>query len=347
MKTHKLTALCRAIAVLAAATGMASPSHAAPPTAAKLEAARNLISQKNISYMVKELSSPAYDGRLPGTAGDAASRDYIIGLFKSLKLKPAGTAGYLLPFTTTITQPDGEDGPANPQLGITAQTSNIIGVLPGNDPLLRKEVILISGHRDHLGHTPKGVPYAGANDDASGVAAMVELARAFSKLNTNNKRTIMFVAFGAEEQAYMGSMYQAANPVPAVPNENIVLVISIDMIGLGFDAWTSFSQAKKNRFAETWFQEVYNGSTTHKDAYSFEYPSNSDGSDPGDSFDYDVGPFAALGVSNRMIGIADVPHYHTTKDTWKTVNFAATEPLTRTIFDFLWKVDQDPVARVD
>ena len=49
MKTHKLTALCRAIAVLAAATGMADPSHAAPPTAAKLEAARNLISQKNIS----------------------------------------------------------------------------------------------------------------------------------------------------------------------------------------------------------------------------------------------------------------------------------------------------------
>lgn len=209
----------------------AGASTAAPSTDPEVAAARSAISLQRMSKLVRDLSAPAYDGRLPGSPGDTASRDYLVALFRATGLQPAGSKGYLLPFSTTITQPDGEDNPANPLLGKTVKTSNIIGVIPGNDPVLAKEVIIVSGHRDHLGHTPENVQYPGANDDLTGIAATVELARAFAAIQHKNKRTLMFVAFGAEEQDRMGSTFQVAHPVRLAPNRNIVLMMSIDMIG--------------------------------------------------------------------------------------------------------------------
>jgi len=326
-------------AMLLAGAGVAAPS-----TDPAVAAARDAISQQAMSALVKDLSAPAYDGRLPGTPGDSASRDYLVRLFRSIGLKPAGTQGYLLPFTTTITQPDGEDTPANPALGQVVKTSNIIGIIPGNDPVLAHEVILVSGHRDHLGHRPDHVQYPGANDDLSGVAATVELARAFARIRHLNKRTLMFVAFGAEEQEQMGSTYQASHPLPVTPNRNIVLMLSIDMIGRDFDAWSGFSQRRMDRFADRWFAEVYNGTDSHKDAYSFEYPDESDGSDTPVTYDYDAGAFAAHGINTRVIGLATDPNYHSPADTWGHMHFDPMLPVTRTIFDFVWQVDQDPSA---
>ena len=70
-----------------------------------------------------------------------------------------------------------------------------------------------------------------------------------------NKRTLMFVAYGAEEQDEMGSMHHVANPLPGYPNKNIVLMITIDMIGLGFDKWNNFSPAQLNAYADRWYAE--------------------------------------------------------------------------------------------
>lgn len=320
--------------------------YAAPSSDPAVTAARTEISKQRMSNFVKDLAGVAYDGRLPGTHGDEAARDYIVAMFQAMGLKPAGAAGYLQPFSTTITEPGGTNNPENPP-GTRVNTSNIIGIIPGNDPVLSKEVIIVSGHRDHLGHTKGGTQYPGANDDLSGVASTIELARAFSKLKTKNKRTLMFVAYGAEEQEFMGSMYQVAHPVHSAPNENIVLMITIDMIGRGFDNWGSFSQTELDGYANTWFGEVHNHTATHKDAYSFEYPNNSDGSNTSDTFDYDAGAFAEKDINTRVIGLADVPNYHKTTDTWKNVHFDTTVPVTKTIFDFLWLVDQDPKAHVN
>lgn len=271
------------------------------------------------------------------------SRELIVQEFRQIGLAPALKGGYLQQFTTTITQPDGKSqgNPKNPSLGTRARTSNVMGLLPGNDPKLAKEVIIVSAHHDHLGQTPHGVPYPGANDDATGVAATLELARAFAQLKGNNKRTLLFVAYGAEEQEEMGSMYHVENPLPAVPNKNIIMMLSIDMIGRGFNAWTAMPQKELDQYSNRWFKEVYNGNSVDADDYSHKY-----GLVNSATYSFDTGPFARVGINNRVFGRADVGHYHKTSDTWDNVQFDSAVVVTRTIFDFLWKMDQDPRVHV-
>lgn len=106
------------------------------------------------------------------------------------------------------------------------ETTNAIGYLPGTDP--KAGVILLAAHVDHLGVQPDGTVMYGANDDASGVAAVLELAHALSS-GKRHKRGILFAAFGAEEMGGFGSRAFAA--APPVPLTDIVANIAIEMIG--------------------------------------------------------------------------------------------------------------------
>ena len=104
---------------------------------------------------------------------------------------------------------------------------NIVGILPGRHPSFRHETIVIGAHYDHLGEDSDDI-FFGANDNAAGVAAVMELARVFSK-SSGSKRTIMFVAFDAEEIGRIGSSYFVDHsPIPA---RQMVLMINFDMIG--------------------------------------------------------------------------------------------------------------------
>ncbi|WP_295708958.1 M20/M25/M40 family metallo-hydrolase [uncultured Brevundimonas sp.] len=105
-------------------------------------------------------------------------------------------------------------------------TTNAMGYLQGSDP--SAGVILISAHLDHIGVRPDGVVMYGANDDASGVAAVLELARAMAAAG-QPKRSILFVGYGSEELGLLGSKYFAANP--PVPLTDIVANLEIEMIG--------------------------------------------------------------------------------------------------------------------
>jgi hypothetical protein len=108
---------------------------------------------------------------------------------------------------------------------------NVIGVLPGSDPALRHEYLAYSAHIDHIGVTP-GQPDSinnGADDNASGVAGLLELAEAFSQLGAHPKRSILFLAPGAEEPGLLGSAHFTEHPT--VPLESIVADINMDLIG--------------------------------------------------------------------------------------------------------------------
>jgi hypothetical protein len=97
-------------------------------------------------------------------------------------------------------------------------SSNVIGILPGSDPVLAKEVVLLSAHLDHLGikdGTEGDRIYNGAMDNAAGVATMLEVARAFATSPDRPKRTVAFVALTAEEKGLLGSEYLAKYPLPA------------------------------------------------------------------------------------------------------------------------------------
>ena len=106
---------------------------------------------------------------------------------------------------------------------------NVIGYIEGSD--LKDEVLIICGHYDHLGKRGKEI-YYGADDNASGTAAVMELARMFRQAKNSGmefRRSIVFIAFGAEETGLNGSSYYVANPV--FPLEKTVLVINLDMVG--------------------------------------------------------------------------------------------------------------------
>jgi peptidase M28-like protein/PDZ domain-containing protein len=117
-----------------------------------------------------------------------------------------------------------------------ADAANVIGILEGSDPTLKGEAIVIGAHYDHLGHggagslAPKeGEIHHGADDNASGVAGVLELARIFSVQNPRPRRSIVFATFSGEEEGLLGSNYYVNHPV--VPLANTVAMINMDMIG--------------------------------------------------------------------------------------------------------------------
>jgi Peptidase family M28/PDZ domain/PA domain len=116
-----------------------------------------------------------------------------------------------------------------------AESYNVIGILEGIDANLKSEAIVIGAHYDHLGKGGAGSLavnsseiHHGADDNASGVAAMLELARTFAK-EKKNKRTLVFIAFGGEEEGLIGSKFYVGNP--AFPLAKTVAMINLDMVG--------------------------------------------------------------------------------------------------------------------
>ncbi len=103
---------------------------------------------------------------------------------------------------------------------------NVAGLLPGTDPRLRDETILVTSHYDHLG-TQEGRLYPGANDNGSGTVAMVEVARLLA--GSRLARSVLFVSFGSEEQLMLGSYHYTAHPLRPLATTRAVL--NLDMIG--------------------------------------------------------------------------------------------------------------------
>ena len=111
------------------------------------------------------------------------------------------------------------------------RTYNVIGVLPGADPQASQEVVLVGAHYDHLGDDGRGRIFRGADDNASGAAVVLEIARAITNSGLAPRRTIVLAAWTGEEAGLVGSNYFAANP--PFPLENIVSSIQLDMVGAG------------------------------------------------------------------------------------------------------------------
>lgn len=105
---------------------------------------------------------------------------------------------------------------------------NVIGIIKGSDPVLCGETIILGAHLDHLGRCWEMIP--GANDNASAVAVMMGVAKALATNGIKLKRSVMFIAFGSEEQSLLGSKEYIKNPV--MPLETSVL-LNMDGVGIG------------------------------------------------------------------------------------------------------------------
>jgi len=106
---------------------------------------------------------------------------------------------------------------------------NIVAKVRGSDPELQEEVVIVGGHYDHVGKDNRGRVFGGADDNASGTAGVMELARVFQNLKQKPKRTIIFILFTAEEKGLFGARYYVENPL--FPLEKTVAMINLDMIG--------------------------------------------------------------------------------------------------------------------
>jgi Peptidase family M28/PA domain len=118
----------------------------------------------------------------------------------------------------------------------TVTSPNVIGVLPGSDPKLAGEYVLLMAHLDHIGVDPSKTGdkiFNGAMDNASGTASMIEAARALSSMPNRPRRTIVFAAVTAEEKGLLGSDYLARHPV--ISGGRVVSVVNLDMPILLYD----------------------------------------------------------------------------------------------------------------
>jgi len=165
------------------------------------------------------LASPQLRGRGSATPDEAVAAAYVASEFEAYGLRPApGMTGYTQ--AGQITLPHDKGTPAQ-----TAETTNAIGFLPGTDP--KAGILLISAHLDHLG-VVNGTIMPGANDDASGTTAVLELAHALAA-GPPLKRGILFVCYGSEEFGGLGSRYFGEHP--PIPLKSIVANLELEMIG--------------------------------------------------------------------------------------------------------------------
>ena len=186
---------------------------------------------------------------------------------------------------------------------------NVLGVLPGRDPRLSHEVLILGAHYDHIGLDPNGDLYAGANDNASGVAVLLEIARIWHQAGYRPDRTVLFAAWDGEEQGLLGSSYYVQHPMR--PLTDTVGMIQLDMVGLASNGVL-----------------VVNGSSGPADGYcldcqllaSAELLDLSTRQVPG-AGQSDHDSFLRAGVPADLIiwDNAQVPYYHTSEDTWVTL----------------------------
>jgi len=108
---------------------------------------------------------------------------------------------------------------------------NVLGVLPGSDQEALDKVLILGAHIDHVGTLPDGTMYPGANNDASGVAVLLEIARLWQDAAYQPRRTVLFAVWNATESGLLGSRHYVDDPVH--PMAKTVAVIQLDSVGQG------------------------------------------------------------------------------------------------------------------
>src|SRR6476620_7670556 len=218
MSVSKRTA-CLAVGAFAlAVAGCATSAHPAPTPGPGSDSA-------SIAADIAYLASPALAGRLIGTPGNDSAAAYIARRYQTLGLR-ALAAGYKQPF---VAHPPVREGP-RPAI----PTQNVFALIPGRDAALRGEYVVIGAHFDHLGASTDGAldPEArgvrrGADDNASGTAAVLALAARFARQPA--RRSIIVANFSGEEQGLLGSSYFVDHT--PVPVDSIDAMLNFDMVG--------------------------------------------------------------------------------------------------------------------
>ena len=255
---------------------------------------------------VQALSAPGMEGRRTGTPGNHRAQAFILARFRELGLQPLG-GGYEQKFSFVHRSVIGTVMPGRPAKQPYPDATNLVAIVYGTAE--RDAFLIVSAHYDHLG-VRDGQTFPGADDNASGVAAMLETAAYVATHPLRN--SVVFAAFDGEEQGLQGSKYFVAHP--PIPLDRLRLAINLDMVSRGD---TGSIVASGTAFDPTLKTLVMTAAQGRQLAVAFGHdrPVYLAGGVEDWTNQSDQGPFHDAGVRTLYYGVEDHPDYHQPTDT--------------------------------
>jgi Zn-dependent M28 family amino/carboxypeptidase len=317
-RTHRTA---RTVAGIAAAVAVSAAACFQARAAEMMSAAHATIRAADAGRHVGVLADDSFEGREGGSRGGRAAATYIVEQLTKLGIPPAGDSG-------TYYQPFGG-------------MRNILALVEGSDPELAKEVVVVGAHYDHVGYGnadnsygPFGYVHNGADDNASGVAGLLELVEALGQLPERPRRSILIAFWDGEEKGLLGSYHFLRVAPEGMAGRRVVLSVNLDMIG----------RLRGNRL------EVYGSRTAHglreMVVQANNRPSHAAGLDLAFVWDIeedsDHYPFIAARIPTVMFHTGLHDHYHRPSDDVHLVNLQGIEPVARLTLGFVAAVANDP-----
>lgn len=284
------------------------------------------------------LADPARQGRAPGSPGGLAARQWLVTQFQQIGLEPAGIDGYLQPYQveahyqwTRLLR--GKD----PLVPAAGNAANVLGFLPGLDPSLKP--IVLTAHYDHLG-MHDGKIFAGADDNASGVAALLELARHFKQQPLQHP--LLFIALDSEEKGLQGAValfkHQLLRP------EQLAFNVNLDMLSRD----TGQVLLAVGSYHHPWLLSLLKqqqAQSAVKLLAAYDRPWYKAGSVDDYTLSSDHGVFHQQGVPFIYFGVPDHPDYHSERDTSDKVDIAFYHQVVESVRVFLNLLDSHLLKR--
>ena len=267
---------------------------------------------------IETLCASDKNGRGPGSKGLLLALDYITDSFRRVSVAPAGHDGTMFQFFTPApTEIHGTFKLPEGQSWGRITLANIVGVLPARTT--GAPCIVICAHYDHLGQTVTLADYPGADDNASGVAVLLELARRMRRTGPFHN-AVIFAAFSGKEQGALGAKHYLANPLCRV--ERTVAVLNLDTVGR--------MEGKKLFVSGTGtaveFPEIVDGVNL---GLGLELVTSAGAAPSSDQV-----PFYEKGVPALHLSTGQGAHYRQTTDTPDKLNY----PGLAAVADFAWEM---------
>jgi hypothetical protein len=280
------------------------------------------IGVQELKAHVYRLASPEFLGRRG--AGAARASQHLSEAFQRLKLEPAFAGSYFQSIPSLVGD---ERQRQNTFIG-----RNVGAVLPGSDPRLEDEWILLAAHFDHLGKVGARW-YPGADDNASGVAAVLEIAERFALQKEKPRRTVMFVAFDQEEAGLLGSSYFVSHPPRDI--KHLKAFLTADQIGRSMlnlmDEYVFVMGSERSPQLRRLLEKVPPQTGLKVGRVGIDFI--------GDRSDY--GPFRLRQVPFLFFSTGEHPDYHKPSDRPELVDYVKLQKIAMLISDLTWRLSND------
>lgn len=289
--------------------------------AQRLQKYENLVSEDAMRTMLAVLADEKTEGRASGTCGKELAEHFLVEQFRAIGLKPWNWT-----YTQSFKYQD------------SVIIRNVIGFLPAS--VQTDEYLVIGAHYDHLGKLGHTV-YPGADDNASGVTALLSLARMFMAMKADGKgprKNLLFVVFDGKELDMAGSRYFVENL--SVPRKRITAMVNMDMLG------TDLVPPRRNRdylfaIGESTLPESYRGYLNYictRAFYKLDLDLTFYGSRSFSKMMYETSdqhPFARAGIPAVLFTSAFHEHTYKKTDTPAIINYPLLRKRTQVIFNFI------------